>query len=137
MNRSEAREYAFKMVYGLEIQKEFSRQQYDLFMENAEIKEKAAINYLEEVFEGIEKNKEEILDLISQNLKKDWTIQRISKVNLAILEIAIFEIKYTEIPFKVAINEAVELAKRYGDEAAPLFVNGVLASVVNENKGKN
>ena len=137
MNRSEAREYAFKMVYGLEVQKEFSREQYELFMENAEIKEKAAINYLEEVFEGIEKNKEEILDLISQNLKKDWTIQRISKVNLAILEIAIFEIKYTEIPFKVAINEAVELAKRYGDEAAPLFVNGVLASVVNENKGKN
>ena len=137
MNRSEAREYAFKMVYGLEVQKEFSREQYELFMENAEIKEKAAINYLEEVFEGIEKNKEEILNLISENLKKDWTIQRISKVNLAILEIAIFEIKYTEIPFKVAINEAVELAKRYGDEAAPLFVNGVLASVVNENKGKN
>ena len=132
MNRSEAREYAFKMVYGLEVQKEFSREQYELFMENAEIKEKAAINYLEEIFEGIEKNKEEILDLISQNLKKDWTIQRISKVNLAILEIAIFEIKYTDIPFKVAINEAVELAKKYGDEAAPLFVNGVLASVVNE-----
>ena len=132
MNRSEAREYAFKMVYGLEVQKDFSREQFELFMENTEIKEKAAINYLEEVFDGIEKNKETILELISQNLKKDWTIQRISKVNLAILEIAIFEIKYTEIPFKVAINEAVELAKKYGDEAAPIFVNGVLASVVNE-----
>ena len=78
------------------------------------------------------KNKETILDLISNNLKKDWDIQRISKVNLAILEIAIFEIKYTDIPFKVAINEAVELAKKYGDEAATLFVNGILASVVNE-----
>ncbi len=132
MNRSEAREYAFKMVYGLEVQKEFTKEQFDLFMDNNEIKEAAAKNYLVEIFEGISKNKETILDLISNNLKKDWDIQRISKVNLAILQIAIFEIKYTDIPFKVAINEAVELAKKYGDEAAPLFVNGILASVVNE-----
>ena len=132
MNRSEAREYAFKMVYGLEVQKEFTKEQFDLFMDNNEIKEAAAKKYLVEIFEGISKNKETILDLISNNLKKDWDIQRISKVNLAILEIAISEIKYTDIPFKVAINEAVELAKKYGDEAAPLFVNGILASVVNE-----
>ena len=79
----------------------------------------------------VEKNKEEILDLISKNLKRDWTIDRISKVNLAILKIAIYEIKFNELPFKVVINEAVELAKKYGDEAAPLFVNGVLASIVN------
>ena len=54
----------------------------------------------------------------------------ISKVNLAILKIAIWEIKFQELPFKVAINEAVELAKKYGDDSAPSFVNGVLASVV-------
>ena len=132
MNWSEAREYAFKMVYGLEIQKEFTKEQFDLFMVNIEIEDKTAIKYLNDIFEGIKENKDTILDIISQNLKKDWTIQRISKVNLAILEIAIFEIKYTDIPFKVAINEAVELAKKYGDEAAPTFVNGVLASVVNE-----
>ena len=69
--------------------------------------------------------------MISDNLKRDWTIERISKVNLAILEIAIFEIKYNELPFKIVINEDVEIAKKYGDEAAPLFVNGVLASIVN------
>ena len=69
--------------------------------------------------------------IISKNLKRDWTIDRISKVNLAILKIAIYEIKFNELPFKVVINEAVELAKKYGDEAAPLFVNGVLASIVN------
>ncbi len=84
------------------------------------------------VFNGIEQNKEEILDLIKANLKKIGLLKRISKVNLAILEIAIYEIKYQELPFKVAINEAVELAKKYGDEAAPLFVNGVLASIVKE-----
>ena len=63
-------------------------------------------------------------------MKKEWTIDRISKINLAILKIAIFEIKYQELPFKVAINEAVELAKLYGGEQSSGFVNGVLAKIV-------
>ncbi len=132
MNRSAVRELAFKFIYGTEVQKEYSKEQLDLFIEDNEIKDESAINYMNSVFNGIEQNKTEILDLIKANLKKDWTIERISKVNLAILEIAIYEIKYQELPFKVAINEAVELAKKYGDEAAPLFVNGVLASIVKE-----
>ncbi len=132
MNRSAVRELAFKFIYGTEVQKEYSKEQLDLFIEDNEIKDESAINYMNSVFNGIEQNKTEILDLIKANLKKDWTIERISKVNLAILEIAIYEIKYQELPFKVAINEAVELAKKYGEEAAPLFVNGVLASIVKE-----
>ena len=82
------------------------------------------------IFNGLEDNKDIINELISKNLKQDWSIERISKVNLSILKIAIYEIKYMKIPFKVAINEAVELAKKYGDEASPNFVNGILASVV-------
>ncbi len=81
---------------------------------------------------GIEKNQDEIQELIKSNLKSNWKIDRISKVNLSILELAIYEIKYTEIPFKVAINEAVELAKRYGEENSKTFVNGILASIVKE-----
>ncbi len=72
------------------------------------------------------------MDLISKNLKKDWTLQRISKVNIAILKIAIYEIKYKDIPFKVAINEAVELAKKYGEDKSKNFVNGILASIVKD-----
>lgn len=131
MNRSAIRELAFKVMYGMEVQKEYDKEQLSLFISENNIEDKAAIEYLNSIYDGIETNKEEILDLISKNLKKDWTLERISKVNLAILKIAIYEIKYKEIPFKVAINEAVELAKKYGDEAAPLFVNGVLASIVN------
>lgn len=130
MNRSAIRELAFKAMYGMEVQKEYDKEQLGLFISENNVKDEQAIEYLNSVYDGIEENKEEILKLISDNLKKDWTLQRISKVNLAILEIAIYEIKYMEIPFKVAINEAVELAKKYGDEAAPLFVNGVLASIV-------
>ena len=131
MNRSAMRELAFKAMYGMEVQKEHTNEQLDLFLEDNEINESDAIEYIKSVFNGIETNKEEILKMISDNLKRDWTIERISKVNLALLEIAIFEIKYNELPFKIVINEAVEIAKKYGDEAAPLFVNGVLASIVN------
>lgn len=130
MNRSSMRELAFKFMYGMEVQKDYDREQLELFIKENNIENKDAIEYLNSIYDGILEKKSEILDLISKNLKKDWSIERISKVNLAILKIAIFEIRYKEIPFKVAINEAVELAKRYGDEAAPVFVNGVLASVV-------
>lgn len=132
MNRSAMRELAFKAIYGMEVQKEYSKEQLDLFIEDNDVKDDVAIEYITSVFEGIEKNEKEILELISSNLKRDWTIDRISKVNVAILKIAIFEIKFNELPFKVVINEAVELAKKYGDEAAPLFVNGVLGSIVNQ-----
>lgn len=130
MNRSAIRELAFKVMYGMEVQREYDKEQLNLFISENNLNDKQAVEYLNSVYDGVCENNDEILALISDNLKKDWTVQRISKVNLAILKIAIYEIKYMEIPFKVAINEAVELAKKYGDEAAPLFVNGVLASIV-------
>ena len=130
MNRSAIRELAFKAMYGMEVQKENDKEQLNLFISENNVNDKQATQYLNSIFDGINAHSDEILRLISENLKNDWTVQRISKVNLAILKIAIYEIKYMEIPFKVAINEAVELAKKYGDEAAPLFVNGVLASIV-------
>ena len=69
---------------------------------------------------------------IEKNLKKDWKIDRISKIDLSILKLAIYEIKHTEVPYKVVINEAVELAKKYGEDNSRNFVNGVLASIVNQ-----
>ena len=59
-------------------------------------------------------------------------MSRISKVNIALLKLSIYEITYRKIPYKVAINEAIELAKKYGEETSPAFINGVLASVVKE-----
>ena len=88
--------------------------------------------YIEDAVLGIEKNKDEICSLIEKNLKSDWKIDRISKIDLSILKLAIYEIKYKEIPFKIAINEAVELAKRYGEDPSKNFVNGILASIVNK-----
>ena len=90
MNRSAVRELAFKMLYGMEIQKEYNSEQVELFIEDNEIKDKDAIEYLNSTFNGIQENKKNILELIKKKKKKDWSIERISKVNLAILEIAIF-----------------------------------------------
>jgi N utilization substance protein B len=131
MNRSAIRENAFKLIYSLEIQKEENlEEQIELFLENNEIKDAEAQKYIKDVIFGIEKNQVAILQDIEQNLKSDWKLSRISKMDLAILKLAIYEIKYNEIPYKVAINEAVELAKKYGEEKSKNFVNGVLASIV-------
>ena len=133
MNRSEMREQAFKLIYSLEIQKkEPIEEQINLYIESNEIKDKNTIAYIEDAVKGIEENKELITEKIEKNLKKDWKIERISKVDLAILKLAIYEIKFKDIPFKVVINEAVELAKKYGEDSSKNFVNGILASIVKE-----
>lgn len=133
MNRSAMREQAFKLIYSLEIQKADSKEledQIELYIESNEIEDQNAKEYIKDAVLGIEENKSEILNNIEKNLKSDWKIERISKIDLAILKLAIYEIKYKEIPFKVAINEAVELAKKYGEDSSKNFVNGILASVV-------
>lgn len=138
MNRSAIREKAFELIYSLEIQKQDSslnkedlQEAVDLYIENNEITDKSAKEYIQDAVFGIEKNKENIVNQIEKNLKKDWKIDRISKIDLAILKLAIYEIQYKELPFKVVINEAVELAKKYGEDSSKNFVNGVLASIVN------
>ena len=83
---------------------------------------------------GIEKHQENIDNQIKQNLKENWRIERISKIDLSILRLAIYEIEYKEIPYKVAINEAVEIAKKYGEDTSKNFVNGILASIIKEEK---
>ncbi len=133
MNRTEIREQAFKLIYSLEIQKkEDLEEAIELYIESNEVTDKNAIEYIEDTIFGIEKNKEEIVSSIEKNLKKDWKIDRISKIDLSILKLAIYEIKHTEVPYKVVINEAVELAKKYGEDNSRNFVNGVLASIVNQ-----
>ena len=133
MNRTQMRENAFKLLYSLEVQKKQNlEEQIDLYLQSNEIEDEEAITYIKDAIMGIEKNQEQIQSAIEANLKSNWKIDRISKVNLSILKLAIYEIKYTKVPFKVAINEAVELAKRYGEENAKTFVNGILASIVKE-----
>ena len=131
MNRSTMREEAFKIIYSIQIQKETDKkEQINLYLESNHIENQEAKEYIEDAILGIEKNLEEIDNLIKANLKENWKIERISKIDLSILRLAIYEIKYKDIPYKVAINEAVELAKKYGEDTSKNFVNGILASIV-------
>jgi len=133
MNRSAMRENAFKLVYSLEIQQEENlEEQIDLFFESNSITDEETKKYIKDVILGIKKEENNIQNYIEQNLKSDWKLNRISKMDLSILKVAIYEIKYNQIPYKVAINEAVELAKKYGEDKSKNFVNGILASIVKE-----
>ena len=133
MNRSQVRELAFKLLYQIEIQKEVNKEDIDLFFENNQINSKEAKEYIEDVVNGVSKEAKAIMEEIEKNLKKDWEIDRISKINLALLKLAIYEMLYKKVPYKVVINEAVELAKKYGEDASSSFINGVLATVVKKN----
>lgn len=133
MNRSHAREQAFKLLYSLEIQQDNSEEQIDLYIENNEIESEDVKTYIKDTVTGIRENEEEINKLISENLKEDWQLERIPKINIALLKLAIYEMIYKKIPYKVAINEAVELSKKYGEDNARVFINGILASIVKKN----
>ncbi len=127
MSRKKSRETLFTMVFELcfhsseEIDEEFFSL-HELDEENKK--------FVLSMYEGIKENFSAITDIVSKNLK-DYTVDRIFKIDLAILITAIYEIKYYQkTPVNVVINEAVELAKKYSTEKSYGFVNGVLASVV-------
>jgi transcription antitermination factor nusB len=130
MKRTETREQVFRLIYSSLIQKEMNEEQIEIFIEENNLRKEE--EYVKEIFYGIQTNEEEIEKLIASNLKEKWSMERISKIDLAILKLAIFEMVYSGLPYKIAINEAVELAKKYGEDSSKSFVNGVLASIVKE-----
>ena len=128
-NRSELREVAMKVLYQIYIFQD-SKQEYDakeLIKEQLEV-ENEFVNEL--VFNTIEKQKD--ITKIANKYLVDWNIDRLSKVDKAILSIGIYELIYTETPSVVAINEAVELSKVFGDDSSPSFINGILAEIIKE-----
>lgn len=104
----------------------------DVKLEETELSQFIGLKYAGEVVKNLQENKENIDSLINK-YAKNWTINRMAKVDLAILRLSLCEILYiSEIPTKVSINEAVELSKLYCDEKSPKFINGILGSVVSE-----
>lgn len=132
MNRSQAREQAFKLLYSTQIQNDNIEEQIELYLQNNDIEDENVKEYITNVVKGVKQNEEEINNLIKDNLKQDWKLERIPKINVSLLKLAIYEIIYKEIPYKVVINEVVELAKKYGEDNSRVFINGILASIVKE-----
>ena len=134
-NRREAREAVFELLFETEFKRDEDIVQiYALSCENREIAEDA---YIHDTYFGVCEHREEIDELINRHAK-GWKTNRISRVSRSVLRLCTYELLYcTDIPASVSINEAIELSKKYDQEQARAFVNGVLNSVKNEISERN
>lgn len=136
MTRRTARERIMQMLYEVNFHPEEERdriicQRLEGIKEEEKGNNKAVIAFIESEYYGVLEHLEEIDALIESTTEK-WTISRIAKVDLSLLRLAIYELKYTDIPKKVVVNEAIEIAKVYSTEKAPQFINGILGSVIEK-----
>lgn len=127
MKRQKSREIAMELLFSMELSKNSIEETMEMFIENYEMSlDTIDMDYVRNVVEVTYKNKEEV-DAIIEKSMTNWKKERISKVNLSILRLAIAEILYVnDVPGRVAINEAIELTKKYSDEKSKAFVNAVL-----------
>ncbi len=131
--RSEARKETFKLVFQTEKNNDDVEFLIGQMLENKPECEQN-LEYIKSTVFGILDKDEELKKDISENLSSGWRIERISKVSLALLKLAIYEIKYIdEIPTKVSINEAVELDKKFDEPDNSAFINGILGGFCKKN----
>lgn len=133
MSRRNARKNAFVLLFQMEFNAaEEQEQMTDLFFaEQDEVVTEEDKAYTMAAVEGTRAHVEEI-DAIIDSFAKGWNTQRMNRVDLAILRLAVYELKYSkEAPVGVVINEAVELAKKYSSDEAPAFINGVLGKIAS------
>ena len=132
MGRSELREHIFRILFRIEFQpKEEMEEQLALYLEELESAKDTEKEYIRTKYAAIAEKVEMIDEKINASVTV-WKTSRMGKVDLTILRLAVYEIEWDEeVPQGVAINEAVELAKRYGGEESPSFINGVLGKIVN------
>ena len=136
MTRRELRENVFKMLFRVEFHDagELSEQLVLFGEEAADHVSEKDFKYISDRYHDIYSHIGEIDEAINE-VSKGWKTTRMGKVDLALIRLAVYEICYDEeIPFKVAVNEAVELAKKYGTDDTPAFVNGVLAKFAETEK---
>ncbi|AJD32135.1 transcription antitermination factor NusB [Clostridium sporogenes] len=143
MNRRKSREVAMRLLFQTTLNEENLEEALENLKDVRESEESTKekdyesvdlkdvdIDYVKRIIKGIEENKEEIDEKIKGNLK-NWKIERLSKVDLSILRLCTYELKFEEdIPRKVSVNEAIELAKKYSGEKAATFINGVLGKMI-------
>lgn len=130
MSRRSARKNAFFLLFQMDFNEaaEFEQVKEIFFAEKEEPVEESDKAFILSEVEGVHEHMEEIDAMIGQSAK-GWDISQMNKVDLAILRLAVYEMKFGETPVGVAINEAVELAKKFSSDEAPAFINGVLGKV--------
>ncbi len=130
-SRNELRDIIIKVLYQESILKA-AKEKFDI---NTLIKDQLEVEneFVNTSVNDILKYEQDIISIANKYLK-NWTIDRLSKVDQAILKLAIYELKYTDIPSIVAINEAIELSKKYSDEAVSKMINGVLDNIYHSEE---
>ena len=134
MNRHEAREAVFELLFETEFR--LDERKEDILAISTEHREIAPDPYVQEAYLGVYEHLEEIDALINKHAK-GWKTSRLSKVSRSILRLSVYEMLYLreQIPESVSLNEAVELCKKFDEEKARPFLNGVLNSIKNEIVG--
>ncbi len=136
LSRRSLRENIFILVFMSEFNDySLMPEQIRKFLDDPEREaDEASLEYIEKKAKDIILREEELDDVINTYAEK-WNTERMGRVELAIFRVAVFEMLHDDdIPVSVAINEAVELAKKYGPEDSPSFINGILANIVREKK---
>ncbi|HLQ97980.1 MAG TPA: transcription antitermination factor NusB [Candidatus Dormibacteraeota bacterium] len=127
MKRQEAREKAFQILFQIDMNEVNPKDAIDNMLET-----QPGDSFLNDIVEGVMENKEKLDTTITEHLE-NWKLNRIASVEKTVLRIATFEFLFLEdIPVNVSINEAVELANKYGEEKSGKFVNGVLSKIIEE-----
>ncbi|MCP8616816.1 transcription antitermination factor NusB [Salirhabdus salicampi] len=127
MKRRKARERAFQLLFQIDMNEITPQEVIQIAEEEEELKP-----FAKQLITGVIENKQQLDAHITKHLEK-WSLERIASVERTLLRIAVYEMQeIEEIPAKVSINEAVEIAKTYGDDKSSRFVNGVLSKMVNE-----
>lgn len=133
MSRIVARETAFKLLFEFEFNKQKNELTLEEFLAGENIDD-ADKEWISQIYNGVAEHNLELEDIISSHLK-GYVLSRVYKVDLAILKLAVYEIKFVkDTPVSVIINEAVELSKKYSTDNSYKFINGVLASIVKEEQ---
>lgn len=124
MSRRDARDIGFKLVFSYSFDKEENNEVLEEYLASVDADDGA---YIKEIYKGVTSHYDELVEDVSKHADK-FEIDRIYKVDLAILLLAVYEIKYMEqVPFKVSVDEAVNLAHKYSTEKSGKFINGILS----------
>ena len=135
MTKTEIREQVFILLFQTDYHdRESLLQQAEDYLQTLEDAGKKDLRQINDKYHGVMEHLEELDDYITR-YSRGWEISRLAKADVAILRVAVYEMLYDEkVPVGVAINEAVELAKTYGTENSPAFVNGLLGNVAREQE---
>ncbi len=127
-----AREAVIQTLYALDAGNNQAIEQFEEILKDKKIKQKKA-EFAKELLKGVIEHLDEIDEIIKNHLI-DWDFDRLDKVDKQILRVAVYEIKFTDTPYQIVINEAIKIAKNFSEDKAKSFINGILDKIAKEKK---